>query len=108
MTPNIRSGTIDFNTGDSSTGIESFHAPSSYLPICYFSSALFSSVLITACLLIFNRAARSSSWRNMPGVRSTFTLRTGLTTVNLFVKYEETSSPREAFSAISSAVKSLS
>ena len=40
----------------------------------------------------------------MPWVRSTLTRRTGLTTVNLFVKYAETSSPREAISAISSAV----
>jgi hypothetical protein len=49
--------------------------------------------------------AGSSSSRSMPCVRSTFTRRTGLTTVNLLVKYAETSSPRDAISAISSAVR---
>src|SRR5215469_16715486 len=41
----------------------------------------------------------------MPWLRSTFTRRTGLTTVNLPVKYAEISSPRDAFPAISSADK---
>src|SRR5215469_11600770 len=41
----------------------------------------------------------------MPWLRSTFTRRTGLTTVNLPVKYAEISSPRDAFSAISSTDK---
>src|SRR5437660_12346143 len=36
----------------------------------------------------------------MPAVRSRLTRSTGLTTVNWFVKKSETSSPREAFSAI--------
>src|SRR5580658_1814726 len=40
----------------------------------------------------------------MPSVRSTLTRRTGRTTVNLLVKYAETSSPRDPRSAISSAV----
>lgn len=67
------------------------------------ASALPSRVLITACRLTLSLAARSSSSRSIPWVRSTFTRRTGLTTVNLLVKYAETSSPRDAFSAISSA-----
>lgn len=49
-------------------------------------------------------AARASSSRSIPGVRSTFTRRTGRTTVNWLVKYPEISSPRDAFSAISSAL----
>src|ERR1035441_1566403 len=53
---------------------------------------------------MLSRAARSSRSRSMPGVKSTFTRRTGLTTVNLLVKYREMSSPRDAISAISSAV----
>jgi len=40
----------------------------------------------------------------MPCVRSTFTRRSGFTTVNLLVKCVETSSPLDAISAISSAV----
>jgi hypothetical protein len=40
-------------------------------------------------------------------VRSTFTRRTGRTTVNLLVKQAETSSPRDAIAAISSAVGAL-
>src|ERR1700678_3900545 len=48
-----------------------------------------------------SRAARASSSRSMPRVKSTLTR---LTTVNLFVKCAETSSPRNAISAISSAV----
>ena len=60
-------------------------------------------VLMTACLPTFSFAARSSSSRNMPCVRSTFTRRTGPTTSNWFVKNFETSWPRLAISAISSA-----
>ena len=52
---------------------------------------------------MFSRAARASSSVSIPSVRSTFTRRIGLTTVNFPVKYGETSSPREALSAISSA-----
>src|SRR5262245_8929452 len=59
---------------------------------------------MTACLLTFNRAARSSNWRNIPSVKSTFTRWMGLTTVNLLVKNDEMSSPRDAISAISSAL----
>jgi hypothetical protein len=40
----------------------------------------------------------------MPSVKSTLTRRTGLTTVNLLEKYAEMSSPRDAISAISSAL----
>src|ERR1017187_8734138 len=40
----------------------------------------------------------------MPSVRSTLTRRTGRTTVNWLVKWAEMSSPRDAISAISSAV----
>src|ERR1035441_8148412 len=43
----------------------------------------------------------------MPWVRSTLTRWSGLTTVNLLVKYAETSSPRDAISAISSAVGTM-
>src|SRR5579864_6219687 len=60
---------------------------------------------MTACRLMLSRAARSSRSRNIPWVRSTFTRRTGLTTVNLLVKKADTSSPREAISAIWSAVR---
>jgi hypothetical protein len=59
---------------------------------------------MTACRLIFSLAARASSSRNMPAVKSTLTRLTGRTTVNLLVKYAEISSPRDAMSAISSAV----
>jgi len=58
---------------------------------------------MTACRLTLSRAARSSSSRNIPSVRSTFTRRTGRTTVNWLVKNFETSSPRVAILAISSA-----
>src|ERR1700739_2643002 len=53
---------------------------------------------------MFSLAARSSRSRSMPWVRSTFTRRTGRTTVNLLLKYLEISSPRDAISAISSAL----
>src|ERR1039458_229078 len=54
---------------------------------------------------MLSRAARSSRFRNIPKVRSIFTRRTGLTTVNLLLKWAEISSPRDAISAISSAVR---
>jgi len=66
------------------------------------SNALRSKVLITACRLTLSRAARSSSSRNIPCVKSTFTRRTGRTTENSLVKWLEISSPRVAISAISS------
>lgn len=59
---------------------------------------------MTACRLILSLAARASSSRNMPSVKSTLTRLTGRTTVNLLVKYAEMSFPCDAMSAISSAV----
>lgn len=51
---------------------------------------------MTAWRLTFKRAARSSRARNIPSVRSTFTRRIGLTTLNRLVKNEDTSSPWDA------------
>src|SRR6266404_701652 len=68
------------------------------------SSTCPSNVLITACRLTFRRAARSSISRNIPGVKSTLTLCTGRTKVNLLVNQADTSSPRDAIPASSAAV----
>jgi hypothetical protein len=58
---------------------------------------------MTACRLTFSQAVLACSSVSIPSVRSTFTRRIGLTTVNFPVKNEETSSPRDALPAISSA-----
>src|ERR1035438_791231 len=64
-------------------------------------------VLITACRLMFNSCAVPSSSFSMEDAKSTFTLRIGSIIRPELVKKRETSSPRSARRAISSAEHSF-